>query len=438
MVAANAAAQAAGVTPGVTLAGALAVAPALQLVEHDPLIEATLLDEVATWAGCFTPSVAIDPPDTLLLEVAASLQLFGGIERLQALIGEGIPQLGLAARQAGAPTPLAARWLARHCPGSCITDTAHLGPALERLPLAALADGSAVGGAVLELLGAIGCHTLGEVAALPRKALARRQGRSVSGALDRALGRQPDPRPCFVPPARHSARLPLLVATDRSDTLLFLLRRLLHGLCGWLGARHAGVDRLQLRLEHEDRHPPTLLDIVCGAPCRDEARLTLLIREHLERLQLVAPVEALQLVAAAPVPLAGLPNDFFDDSAAVRENGELLALRLRARLGETAVRRLQIAADHRPEHAFTTDATAAGATLPAAPRPLWLLPEPRPLRRGLRLTLLSGPERIESGWWDGHDVRRDYYVAQTPQGSLLWLFRSHADPGQWQLHGYFG
>ena len=81
--------------------------------------------------------------------------------------------------------------------------------------------------------------------------------------------------------------------------------------------------------------------------------------------------------------------------------------------------------------------------LPDAPRPVWLLSEPQPLASVMESrpwVLRDGPERIESGWWDGHDVRRDYYVAETPRGERAWIYRDHrrgTDDGEWWLHGWF-
>jgi protein ImuB len=80
---------------------------------------------------------------------------------------------------------------------------------------------------------------------------------------------------------------------------------------------------------------------------------------------------------------------------------------------------------------------------PFAPRPLWLLTEPQPLSSLLEKhpwVLRDGPERIESGWWDGGDVRRDYFVAASPTGELAWIYRDHrygVDDGEWFLHGVF-
>ena len=138
--------------------------------------------------------------------------------------------------------------------------------------------------------------------------------------------------------------------------------------------------------------------------------------------------------------------------------------RLRARLGEDAVVRVAPHAEHRPEQAMTDVAVSAvGGTRPAAkrqaagrrmaeraagpvpdaPRPLWLLAEPQPLAHLFETKpwiLRDGPERIESGWWDGKDVRRDYFVAENPQGEIMWIYRDHRygiDDGEWFLHGVF-
>ena len=71
-------------------------------------------------------------------------------------------------------------------------------------------------------------------------------------------------------------------------------------------------------------------------------------------------------------------------------------------------------------------------------RPLWLLPQPVAIEaRKDSLTLVSGPERIESGWWDGQDVARDYYTAKNARGQRLWVFRDRRTRS-WFLHGLFG
>jgi protein ImuB len=146
-------------------------------------------------------------------------------------------------------------------------------------------------------------------------------------------------------------------------------------------------------------------------------------------------VEALRLEAGDFVPLPGASGGMFGDAAGEAEGWARLLERLRARLGHDAVHGLATQPDHRPEHAWRrvepgewdpNECRAPG------PRPAWLL-EPRKLVEG-QFTPLAGPERIESGWWDGDDARRDYFVARLPNDSLAWVYRER---GEWFLHGLF-
>jgi len=113
--------------------------------------------------------------------------------------------------------------------------------------------------------------------------------------------------------------------------------------------------------------------------------------------------------------------------------------RLRARLGDDAVYAIAPADDHRPEQAWrrTPLPGAIKPGLESSPRPTWLLQRPIPLRdRAQRI--LAGPERVESGWWDGGDVRRDYYVVETGTGQRAWAFRGVGETDTpLTLHGWF-
>ena len=113
VVAANGAAQRCGVHAGLGVASALALAPELAVRPRNPRAEEEALQEIAAWALQFTPGVSLDAPACVLLEIAASLRLFGGMDALLQRIGQGSRELGYAVETAAAPTPRAARWLAR-------------------------------------------------------------------------------------------------------------------------------------------------------------------------------------------------------------------------------------------------------------------------------------------------------------------------------------
>jgi protein ImuB len=172
-----------------------------------------------------------------------------------------------------------------------------------------------------------------------------------------------------------------------------------------------------------------------SAPARDAAQFLLLARERLQSLVLPAAVSALRLQALEFTAASVLQADFFGGDAQQLQQLQLLLDRLQARLGDGQVRSLTLAADHRPEHGWRfapPQQPAARPDVQAAARPCTLLPQPR--RIEAPALLLSGPERIESGWWDGGDVTRDYYVARAADGARLWVFQDLA-AGGWYLQG---
>jgi protein ImuB len=441
VVACDGKARARGVRPGMAVAAALAAAHDLVVRPRDPAEETEALLGLAGWAAQFTPNVAPDLPAALALEVSGSLKLFGGVDRIRARLVAGCARMGFAALCACAPTARGAAWLARAGAAQCVADADALGPALAALPLS-IAIGDAD---TLEALHAIGARTVGELARLPRDGLARRFGQALLDDLDRAHGRRADPRAFHVPPPQFHARLELPAEATQAGHLLFAAQRLFVQLEGFLAARAGGVRRLELRLGHRDA-PATVVPIGLVAPSRDAGHFTQLARERLGAIALPAPVRALALAAADVVPLAGAPLALFDDGNGAPEDWPRLVERLRARLGAASVHGVRVVAEHRPEYA-SQPCTLAPDRAPCADalagrRPFWLLETPRPLaelgavpHHGGPLKLLAGPERIESGWWDGAEVARDYFVAQTPAQALVWIYRTRG--GGWFLHGLF-
>jgi protein ImuB len=217
-----------------------------------------------------------------------------------------------------------------------------------------------------------------------------------------------------------------------AEALLFAVCRLLPELEGFLVLRQAGVQTLELACRHE-RREPTVIPLGFVKPVRDVARMQLLLRETLGRTRLAAPVHTLVLRAPRVLPLAGTNVDLFQKSR--EADGDLLLERLRIRLGRDAVYGVDTAADHRPERAWRRAQGPQRAAAASRHRPLWLLPDPLLCRDG-GLKLTAGPERIESGWWDGADVARDYYVAEDRRGARLWVYCDRTS-GEWYVHGVF-
>jgi protein ImuB len=429
----NAAALAAGVRPGQTVAAARALCATLECLRRDVAAESLRLETLAALAYARSSQIVLDPPDAVLLEVGASLRLFGGWPAIRDTLRERLQAEGHQLRIALAPTPLAARLLADIRDGAAVANTARLKERLASVPLtqARLDDGA------LAMLTAIGVRTLGEARALPAGALARRTGRELIAHLDRLYGDAPDPRPFWQPPRRIELRCEFEYGIETSPALRFPLQRLTRELARHLQARDASVLNFQLQFGHEGE-PTSSMAVGLRVPVRSADALFDAARGRLEQHPLAAPAHWLALVADDLPPFAPRSPDLFDAAERGALGWDALVERLRARLGDDAVNQPTPWPDHRPEHAWRRLPERGHEAAPAIslPRPMWLLPQPQPLRA--RIVKLHGEvERIESGWWDGDDVRRDYVIADLDSGQRAWLFREAGRDGDWMVHGWF-
>ncbi|HEX8956095.1 MAG TPA: DNA polymerase Y family protein [Burkholderiaceae bacterium] len=454
---ANACAQQAGVEFGMRESSARSRASELVLLERDIDAEARAVIETALWALHFTPQVSLQDQG-LLLEVAPSLRLFGGLDAVKRGLREGVQRLGFVPQLASAPTATAAWLLAQHM-DDIDTDGDTCAAKLDALPVNLMQTAQRH----LDSLHAIGCRSLAQLRALPRGGITRRFGAAVLSELDKAYGTEPDARAWYEAPETFAARLELMARVDSTEALQHAAERLLLQMTGWLVARHAAITRFSLLLHHESvrksGNAPSMVEVRLGSASRDLAHLALLLQENLAKLVLRASVIELTLQADTIEPLAAPNNELFASTACRAESMARLIERLTSRLGEEAVRRFVLVADHRPERSFAlkpamdNDAGRERGQQELVeafpPRPGWLLAEPLALMvRGEKpfylgsLTMLSGPERIESGWWDDKLAARDYFIASNESRMLLWIYRERPSlaeetPG-WFLHGFFG
>jgi protein ImuB len=467
--AANPVARQLGVQPGLKRSTALALAPQLVFGQADAARDAQARLALAHVALAFTPSVSLHGTHGVLLEVQSSQRVFGGLARLLQRLQAAAAPLGHTLRVASAPTALGAALLAQwgqpHEPiGPHSTDLAALRALLDGAPVGLLGPGREH----CEALQGMGLRTLSDLRALPRAGLARRFGEALLADLDRARGDQPDPRGWVVLPVAFESRLELFARADTTDQVLHGAQMLLARLVAWARAQQARVALFTLVMQHEPRHRAgdgtparTELEIALAEASNDAAHLQVLLRERLGRLPLPAPTLELRLRCNHLVH-RDMPNsELFPSRTSEREGLTRLLERLQARLGPAQVQRLRRVADHRPECATVLQPLDAAQSVPGLPsggpapphltRPVWLLTAPQrlheqrtqPLLDGRPLHLLAGPERIEAGWWDGAPAARDYFVAQAPDGALVWVFRtrlarSPAVAEGWFLHGRFG
>jgi protein ImuB len=414
------------------------LAASLQVFERAQHLERKSLESLAEWAATLTSTVSIEAPESVLLEVSGSLKLFGSLSAIKGKLHAELVRRQGDFRLCVAPTATAALWLARAA-GADVLQWGQLAGSLAELPLAVTRwppEAQA-------LLQDLGLRTIGECARLPRDGFARRVGRPYLLDLDRAFGRRVDLRAGFETPLIFRSVLELGEESVDSAVFIEAAEQLLCELCGMLERHQAEIVSLELAFLHL-RRPPTIERFDLREPTSDRDRLLHLVEDRLERSALPVPALALRMVSGVFRPMTRKDADLFE-AKPHDERAEALLEQLQERFGSSAVHGLYAIPEHRPEKAWakapqrSPRARGAAHELPALEaRPLWLLRKPVAIEaREDSLQLVSGPERIESGWWDEQDVARDYYTAKNTGGQRMWVFRDHRTRS-WFLHGLFG
>ena len=416
------------------------------------------LNGMATWCLQFTPNVAVIEASAVGMEMENSARLFGGKRKLAERVREECADLGVQSLS-WAPTCLAAVALAR-C-GVRNGFAKPLAQMLDALPLESLSAVHAHG----PTLARLGCQTLGQVRALPRGGLSRRFDAKLLEALDKAYGLRPEGHAWVTLPESFHMKLELMSRVEHAPAILFGARRLLLQMCGWLAARRSGVTAFTLRWCHDVMRSKTAgdggeLTIRTAEATRNIEHLSRLLAENLAKVQLLASVGDLELIA---VDVRALEEKSYALLPDPKQTGESLALvleRIAARLGPERVLRPVLREDHRLEWQVHWQPASQPAPRKSAepldlPQPTFVLPSPlrlavranRPLYQGM-LHLLSGPHRVEGGWWDrvtdesGTSTRvvvRDYWVALSEHAGVLWVFQTRLaqEDTCWFLHGVF-
>jgi protein ImuB len=475
-----------GLRPGLSLAQAQALAPALIVLAYDPQRDQAALEQLAQWALRFSPLVEPVMPDTLLVDITGCQQLFGGEENIACQAADGLAQQGFRARAGIADTIGAACALA-----VAADETVVIAPAgqtsawLAPLPPAALR----LEPQASQRLEALGIHTIGDLLMLPRASLPARFGPQLVLRLQQALGEVFEGvtpyQPVEVPRAYRSFEAP---GAD-FQSIALVAERLLAVVFEQLRRREEALRRLECVIYYE-RVAAFSFSIGLARASREQSHVKKLLRQRLERADVTPGVMGLMLVARETSRWHGGQGGLFEP----REPGDEEALgclvdRLAGRLGYEAVVRPRLVDDYQPERAFRYVSVAeAGCASEAAPprsegggesspgcdagldssvvrcrglgrndgeatRPLRLMVRPVPIRvialvpdgpptwlwyhgREYVVVQAEGPERLETAWWRGPDVRRDYFRVTAESGEQFWIFHAVSE-GRWYVHGVF-
>jgi protein ImuB len=420
------------------------------------------------WALEYTPHVAWQD-EALMLEVSACERLWGGRLQLmrQLVAANPAPDVRMLGAQ-GATSLIALARLRLFARNAQRPQDVPAGLPLDTLTAAR---------PHLDLLARLGCRTWGEVAALPRGGLTRRFGAGLREALDAAWGLRPESHSWLTLPDVFEQKVELPALAETAPELMWSANRLLVALQIWLRARQRGARALELqwtldlkRFNGVNLPPHQQVTVRTAEPTQDMAHLRRLLSEKLALTTLAAPASWLRLRTLETDPWAGASTSFLPEDNRKGDKLHEMVERLSVRLGAHQVVVPVAQADHRPERkqawrpALQKDKAVpekvrkeakAAASQPDAIYPPWLLPQPlllemdgeRPCYRG-PLSKLIGPQRVEAGWWGGEEdggqpAMRDYYVAESPEAGLVWIFRERPSARfssgevRWYLQGFY-
>jgi protein ImuB len=442
-------------------AKAQALFQGLMMVDADPVADADALERITLWAlTVYSPIVAVDAPDGIVLDTEGADHLQGGEGPMLTGIANRFRSRGLTARVAIADT-----WGAAHACARAITRETVIVPrgetvrAVEKLPISMLR----LPEKMVSDLRMLGFNTIGQLANTARAPLALRFGPELGRRLDQAFGRVSEPI--------NPVRSPELVEVSRSfqepigaaETINKYVGRLVVQLCDELQRRGLGVRRTDL-IVHRVENTMQAIRAGTAKPARDIAWLTKLFKDRIEQIEPGFGIEKLSLVAVMSEALEEQQRS----SSLVEEASEDITplIDILGNRGQRVYRVAPVASDV-PERSVRRIAPAAQEVeetwVHHWPRPVRLLDRPdqidaiallpdHPPRsitwRGKRhlVKRADGPERVFGEWWvrDAELAAvRDYFVIENEAGERFWIFRSgdgvDAETGshKWFMHGLF-
>ena len=432
-----------GIVLGSTLATAFSIAADIEYHHRRTDLEATALQRLAEYLYQFSSLVSIQAPDCLLLEIAGSERLFGQQSLIEAAV-DLCQTLGFDCTARWASAPKAAIILARSR-GEDLNQVMLYQAGLEHF---SVADKD------IERLSNMGVHSLGALLQLPRSALGQRFGQHLITLLDQLTGARSDPQKTIQPKPYFREALHLLQPITNKTTLLEgPMQRLTEQLQHWLVGQQLGCEKLQWQFTSQGETPCTV-EVKFARGHQQQADFIAVSSLRLDHLDLPREILSITLQTMRLRPWQGKAHDLFRGNSQHTAQSESddsiedLIDQLSARYGSDICQGIRTHEQHRPEQAGqilaisqalnlrrrnrthkTSTASVHGTLLmpdstleagPEKPRPLWLFTQPQPIPAH-RLEIISGPERIETDWWQA-SIQRDYYIARHASGALCWVF----------------
>lgn len=422
-----------GVKLGMGLGSAAALCQDLQVHPYDPEMEANRLSDIAQWLYMITSDICLFPPNGLLIKVTNMLSLYDGIDNYWSTLYAHLSHLEVQTFYSTGQSPFSAMLMAKQGKNWIEPQLTHLKQAILSYPLTC----TELPNKQVEKLQRVGIQTIDDLLVLPLPEVAKRFDIDLVNYVGRLTGQFKHPVEFYHPAEHFSQYLELLFDIENIDWLQTPLTRLFKQLEVFLKLRDKVAFELQLTLHQRDHgDKPVTFHSAQGDYLATKWQA--LSKLTLENIQLDGPVNGLTLSIVRSEETQVNEHDLFDGVKGSQTSLELIST-LQAKLGLQAVTSLKLTDDPRPEFATqpmtptANDKAEVNTYLLKKLRPSLLYPKPVLLEQ--RVSVILGPERIISGWWDGNDIKRDYYVARNEQGQWLWLFRT--EDKQWFIHGLF-
>ncbi len=451
-----------GLHVGMPAAKAQALVQGLRMVDADPAGDLAALERLTLWAlSQYSPVVAIDPPDGIVMDTEGADHLQGGEELMLSGLVNRFRGRGLLARAVVADTWGAAFGLARSMTAETkVVPLGKTADAVIRLPLSSLR----LSAETIVSLRTLGFKTVGELAATPRAPLSLRFGPEIGRRLDQMFGRVAEPIDPIRCPEIIEVHRAFAEPIGAAETIAKYVSRLVIKLCRELQAGGLGVRRTDLIVYRVDN---TIQALRAGTakPVRDVAWLTKLLHDRIEKIDPGFGIEKLSLAATMVEPL----DDKQIVSSLVAESTVDVGafVDVLGNRGTYRIYRVAPVASDVPERSvkrISPVAADVGQTWPTVwPRPVRLMDRPELIEvmallpdhppvwftwRGKRRRVkrADGPERIFGEWWQRTSewaAVRDYFTVEDETGERYWIFRSgdgvDSDTGshRWFLHGVF-
>jgi protein ImuB len=458
ITAANALALKEGIQTGMAVADARVLVPSLEVLDDKEGLSSTLLNQLANWCIRYSPTVAIDTPDGLLLDITGCSHLWGGEKDYLRHIVHTLRNKGFDVRAAVADTVGAAWAIARYGQVTTIAEPGEQVNALLSLPPSALRIDPLIAGRLQKL----GLDKIQRIAGMARQSLRTRFGNELLMRLDQAFGRAEEHIESVVPAEVYVERLPCLEPICTAGGIEIALTRLLETLCLRMQQDGKGL-RTAVFKGHRVDGQLTGAAIGTHRATHSTAHLLKLFEEKIPRMEPGLGIEVFTLEAPKVEDVGPSQSSIWEGRGGLPDKGlsELID-RVSNKMGADRVHRYMPAEHYWPERAITVtnslDEIALERWSVARPRPVYLLPRPEHIevtapipdyppmhfrhRNQLHKILRAdGPERIEQEWWIATGQHRDYYMVEDENGVRYWIFRSghykDEGPHQWFLHGFF-